>query len=287
MVKFYSGTPGSGKSYHTAKEIWNALRTRRRNVISTVNIDTNKISRNGKKKIGDFVYIPITELTVRFLYQYAIQNHKKGKEGQTLLVIDECQIIYNTRDCQDKENKKSRIEWILFFSRHRHLGYDVILISQQDRMLDRQIRGMFEYEYKHRKVNNYSVGWLIPFTIFVVIQYWYGAKLRCGSEFVIYRRKVGKIYDSYTMYDDYLEEFRDKETTPTVPIGAPAEIEPHETEEIEAFIEEVESSPLAHADGGRGSPSEGARGSFPTFRKIANFFAKLFKNPIKNAPLKT
>lgn len=258
MVKFYSGTPGSGKSYHTAQEIWKMLRIRRRNVISTVNIDVNRISKNGKKRIGDFTYIPITELDTKFLYKYAIENHKKGKEGQTLLVIDECQIIFNTRDCQDRENKKARIDWILFFSRHRHLGYDVILISQQDRMLDRQIRGMFEYEYKHRKVNNYGIGWLIPFTVFVVIQYWYGARLRCGAEFVFYRRKVGKIYDSYTMFDDYLD----------------------------LIAEETESTPLAHADGGQGVPVGVCKGKLPLLQRIKQFLTKPLKNPLKTAQVK-
>jgi zona occludens toxin (predicted ATPase) len=285
MVKFYSGTPGSGKSFHVAQEMWTALRIKRRNVISTVNIDTARISKNGKKTIGDFVYIPIMELETKFLYKYAIRHHKKGKEGQTLLVIDECQIIFNTRDCQDRENKKSRIDWILFFSRHRHLGYDVILISQQDRMLDRQIRGMFEYEYKHRKVNNYGIGWLIPFTVFVVIQYWYGAKLRCGAEFVIYRRKYGKIYDSYTMYDDYLEEF--KEDPPPVPIHVANEEPPCEASEENHNFTEAGSLPLAHVGGGRGSPPTYARRGLPLFGWIKNFFTKARKNSPENTPLET
>ena len=154
MVKVYTGTPGSGKSFHMAQEIWEKL-TRKKNVVSTVNIDVKRVSRNGRKRIGDFVYKPITELTPEFLYAYASQNHRKGKEGETLLVIDECQIIFDSRGFQQKDRR----DWVLFFSRHRHLGYNVILVTQQDRMVDRQIRGMFEYEYKHFKVNNYGWAW--------------------------------------------------------------------------------------------------------------------------------
>jgi zona occludens toxin (predicted ATPase) len=221
-----------------ASEVWQELRFRR-NVISTVNINTAKISRNGKKVIGDFVYVPIMDLTVEFLYRYAIRNHKKGKEGQTLLVIDECQIIFNPRDFQQKDRR----DWILFFSRHRHLGYNVILISQQDRLVDRQIRGMFEYEYKHRKVNNYGIAWLLPFTFFVCIQYWYGNRLRIGAEFIRYRKKIAQIYDSYTMYDDYLAEYAN-EATP------------------EAEPEEFDTPPPSAAGtetGERGSPSKCTR----------------------------
>ena len=211
MVKFYSGTPGSGKSFHTALEMMQTLH-RKKNVISTVNIDMQKVTKNGKKKTGEFVYVPILEIEPKFLYQYAVKNHKKGSEGQTLLVIDECQIIFDARSFQ----KKERTDWILFFSRHRHLGYNVILISQQDRMVDRQIRGMFEYEYKHRKINNFGALWMLPITMFVVVQYWYGTRdLRIGSQFLRYRRRIGSIYDSYTMFDEFIEEYRERETKDT------------------------------------------------------------------------
>jgi zona occludens toxin (predicted ATPase) len=265
MVKFFSGTPGSGKSFHTAREISEKLK-RRRNVISTVDINIDVISRNGRKRIGDFVYVPITEINTKYLYQYAMKNHRKAKEGQTLLVIDECQIIFNTRDFQGKEQNKKRVDWILFFSRHRHLGYDVILISQQDRMIDRQIRGMFEYEYKHRKVNNFL--WFLPITFFVCVQYWYGCRIRIGSEFIRYKRKIAKIYDSYTMYDDYIKEFEEIE---------------NEYKEESQPAEEPEAAPLAHAGGGRGSPPEGVRGRLPLLRRAWGFFT----NPLKNAPLKS
>lgn len=252
MVKFFSGPPGSGKSYHTAQEMWNAL-SRRRNVISTVDIDVARISRNGRKRIGDFVYIPINELDVKNLYRYAVRNHKKGVEGQTLLVIDECQIIFDSRGFQ----RKDRSEWILFFSRHRHMGYDIILISQQERMVDRQIRGMFEYEYKHRKVNNFGWLWLVPLTYFVVTQYWHGIKdLRIGSQFVRYKRRIAKIYDSYTMYDDFLEEYGDK----------PNEDFPTEEKTVEQKNENLRSKERT--------------GIFAAIKKY-------FTSGIENAPIKT
>ena len=99
MISFYSGTPGSGKSFHVAKKIIFALRTLKQSVISTVDVDLNRINKNGKKKLADFVYKDIFELEPRFLYEYAFTNHKKGKEGQTLLIIDECQILLNL-SCQ-------------------------------------------------------------------------------------------------------------------------------------------------------------------------------------------
>jgi len=84
MITFFSGTPGSGKSYHMAKEIKFRLRMGR-NVISSENIDLKKVSDNGKKKIGNFVHLPIEEMTPEYFYRYAYQYHKKGRERQTVI----------------------------------------------------------------------------------------------------------------------------------------------------------------------------------------------------------
>lgn len=200
MITFYSGTPGSGKSFHLAYDIRNTLR-RKKNVISTVNVDLDKISKNGKKKLGEFTYTSIMDLNVKDLYLYAFKNHEKGIEGQTLLVIDECQILFNPRAYSDK----SRPDWILFFTKHRHLGFNIILISQFDRLVDRQIRSLFEYEIKHRKANNLL--FFLPFTFFVLIEYWYGVKVVISKRAMLFRKSVAAIYDSYTMYDDFAKEF--------------------------------------------------------------------------------
>jgi zona occludens toxin (predicted ATPase) len=265
MVKFYSGTPRSGKSYHVAQDIYYKLRNGG-NVISTVNIDTKKISKNGRRRIGDFVYVPIMELDIKFLYRYA-QRHKKGKEGQTLLVIDECQIIFNTRDCQDKDIRKNRMEWILFFSRHGHLGYNVILISQHDRLIDRQIRAMFEYEFKHRKVNNYGLLFLLPFTYFVVIEYWYSSRLRIGNQFVRFKRSVAEIYDSYTMYDEFIAAYAEE---PVADELHTEEIAEHKTAEFEC------SRPVTATEetGVGGTPSTTERLS--AGRRILQYFMSGF-----------
>jgi len=201
VIYFYSGTPGSGKSFCTAKEIWQRLRLKR-DIISTVNINLDKISDGGKKVLGKFTYKPIMDITPEYLYEYAFKNHKKGKEGQTLLILDECQIIFNPREYQ----LKNRAEWILFFTKHRHLGYKIIMISQNDRLIDRQIRSLFEYEVKHRKVNNRGFLWMLPFKCFAQISYWYGVKERLSGKFIIFKKKYAQIYDSYVMYDDFLKQ---------------------------------------------------------------------------------
>jgi len=114
-------------------------------------------------------------------------------------------------------------------------------------MIDRQIRGLFEYEYKHRKVNNYGFAWMIPFTFFVIIRYWYSNRLRIDAQFMRYKRRIGKIYNSYAMFEEFLAEFREMQDEYTA-----------ETPEANEEAPEA-AHPLAYDGGGGGSPPSCAR----------------------------
>ena len=83
------------------------------------------------------------------------------------------------------------IEWIglnFFPHQHRKLGYDFIVIAQDDRMIDRQIRSLFEYNYIHRKINNFKIGAILPIPTFIVVKYWYGMQEKLESEMFIYKK---------------------------------------------------------------------------------------------------
>lgn len=195
MIYLFSGTPGSGKSLQTAREIYLKLR-RGGNVIANFGVNVNKISNNGKKKIGKFTYVSNADLTVNYLINYSKKNHIANKENQTLVVIDEAQVLYNSRSF----NNKDRLEWITFFSQHRKLGYNIILVAQMDRMLDRQIRGLIETEYKFRKINNFKFGKLLPTSVFIAVEYWYGINEKVGSSMFTYSRKYGNLYDTFALF---------------------------------------------------------------------------------------
>ena len=133
------------------------------------------------------------------------------------MVIDECQRIFNARDW----GQKGRADWLSFFTLHRHLGYDIILIAQFDRMLDRQIRALIEYEYIHRKCSNF--GWkgkllscLAFGNLFVTVKVWYPMKEKIGSEWYRAKKMYYGLYDTFAMFDG-LEQAEDGEQ------GDPAE----------------------------------------------------------------
>ena len=183
MIYLYSGTPGSGKSLHVARVIKNTLMMNKP-VIANIPININ----TGRCKHPErFMYVADEALTPVALVEYsqAYFKDKPVKEGQILLIIDEAQRLFNARDW----GKSDRTGWNTFFQLHRHYGYDIILVAQFDRMLDRQVRSVIEYEQIHRKVSNYGWrGWLlcammVSPVLFVSVKMWYPMKERVGSEF--------------------------------------------------------------------------------------------------------
>lgn len=202
MMNLYSGTPGSGKSLHAAKDIYFALKYGR-DVIANFEINENVIV-NQK---ATFTCIDNWNLTPDILKTYALEHAKKSAKGKIiedsiLLVIDEAQLLFNSRETR----QGNRMAWLTFFSQHRHYGYEIIFMAQFDRMIDRQIRSLFEYNYKHRKVGNY--GWkgfiLSVFfggKLFLYVKMWYGMNEKVGSEFFTLRKKFSEIYDSYKLFE--------------------------------------------------------------------------------------
>lgn len=217
MITLYSGTPGSGKSLHLANKIWERLRLGRAVVANfDVNLDViaegffhywkrriiPSIQPKPKKPLGRFDYVDFSELTVSWLREYARRYHRVGKEGQTLLVIDECAVIFNSRAWDDKQRK----EWVLFFQQHRKLGYNVILVSQSDRLIDRQIRAFIEYDERHRALQNYgTMGWLLSFVtqakLFLAIVRWYGINEMVGRHVFMLNRRHASIYDTFELFE--------------------------------------------------------------------------------------
>lgn len=201
MIEFYSGTPGSGKSLHVAEKIYYWVRAGLP-AVGNFDINLDRIKTRHKK---EYTFKRNDELTPEFLIAYANEQIKKKgkvKEDSILLVIDECQLMFNARDW----TKQGRGEWLHFFTLHRHLGYRIILVAQFDRMIDRQVRSLIEYEYIHRKVSNFGikgkiVSALALGNLFVCVKVWYPMKEKVGSEFFKAHKRYYSLYDTYALFE--------------------------------------------------------------------------------------
>ena len=198
-ISLYSGTPGSYKSYHAVKECIDWLKLGR-NLITNFPLNYGKVIKKPIK--GVYEMVDNLSLTVDYLIDFAVKHHKPSYKAQTLVVIDEASIKFNSRDF----NVKDRMGWINFFANHRHFNFNIILITQQDRMLDRQIRGLIETEYKHRALKNYKLfGFILNLIFrgcFMCVEIWYPCKLKSGSSFNVFHRRIADCYDTMGLFVD-------------------------------------------------------------------------------------
>lgn len=210
MINLYSGTPGSGKSLHTAERIYYALRAGRP-VICNFDINIGFVKGRKNRNVA-FTSISNDQLNPEYLCSFAssyFASHRM-REDWILLVIDEAQLLFNAREW----GQTGRKEWLSFFTQHRKYGYEVILVAQFDRMLDRQIRSLIEYEYIHRKVSNFGA-WGKVFSVvflgklFVAVKMWYPLHERIGADWFVCKKRFFRLYDTYKNFSEEKEVGRD------------------------------------------------------------------------------
>ena len=197
-IWLFSGTPGSYKSYHAVKEVISWLKSGK-NVISNFPVDYGRV---GVKPRGVYEFWKNTDITCNNLLKFAEEHHKPSYKPQTLVVIDEASVFFNPREF----GRKDRMQWINFFANHRHFNFEIILITQQDRMLDRQIRGLIEYEVKHRALAKANLITMILSKIFrglyMTIDIWYPCKMKVTANLNRFHKKVANCYDTMALFID-------------------------------------------------------------------------------------
>ena len=151
--------------------------------------------------MGRYFFMPNERLTVSYLMQFSKTMHEPKRENQTLLVIDEASVKFNSRTFMEKD----RLAFLSFFAQHRKYGFQIILVQQDLRQIDRQIRDMVELEVEHRKMNNYKLYKFCPFPLFCAIEFNIGIRDKNNHEFFLYSQKYGDLYDTYFEFDSKID----------------------------------------------------------------------------------
>lgn len=233
MIEVMQGTPGSGKS---AVSVARAIMHLKKGGVVACNFSlTNQWAETVAKNTiiyrllyavrsyfpgaaEKYLYKKATSLYSRFYHvdsltairtinpvQEAVGLYKytgKYSEGSGLLILDECQLIFNSR----KWDKN--FDWIEFFTQHRKLGWNVSMIAHTIDMIDAQIRPLAEFETRFRnmqKIRIPVVGLpLVPFPIFVAIKRYAGLGAGAGE---IHSRSfyplplwAARLYDSLLVF---------------------------------------------------------------------------------------
>lgn len=207
MITIYTGTPGSSKTLHAVHDIWYALTKPRGGDVPVIaNFDI--CHYQPLKREHAFHYVTNDELTPDFLTDFADNFWRESglrfREDYLLLVIDECQLLYNSRLWQSKGRAgrhDSRMDWLEFLSQHRKYGYKIILIAQSAKMVDNQFRMLIETEVNHRNVVHMgrfgAVFKLLPRPCFLWVRYLFQTHERLGMAFYVGRKRDMRLYDSY------------------------------------------------------------------------------------------
>lgn len=207
MIYLYSGTPGSGKSLHMARLIFNLLKHSDCLVIGNFVLKTDYFT---PLEMQRFIYLTNEEMTPKNLIAIAEDywsNHTaknyKDAEQKIRLFIDESQILFNARDWQ----KNYKDGWTTFFSVHRHYGFEIVLCTQMDTNLDKQVRGVIETQCIHRKIENIGIqGKILSFLcgggLFYCVVRWYPMHEKVDGYFFKYHKKFGDVYDTHALFTD-------------------------------------------------------------------------------------
>jgi hypothetical protein len=235
MIEVQQGTPGSGKS---AVAVARAIRHLRFGGVVAANFSLvdgwcDTVARQSllARFVDKLRFKLSSSLYPRFLRVDSLEaikavdpkklavdqwRSKKGKymEGQGLLILDEAQLIFNSRGWQ------GNMGWIEFFTQHRKLGWNVLLIAHDIQMIDSQIRPLCEYESRFRNLQRVKIPLLglplSPFPLFLSIRRYAGLAAGAGQVFdrTIFPLPLwaAKLYDSCLVFS--AKDWGEKDTLP-------------------------------------------------------------------------
>jgi hypothetical protein len=198
-----SGPPGNGKSFYGVRA-------------ATLALEEGKYVAGNLELVPDWparcarrspVYWVRPFLRRRFLKRGRHRYHfsedlselcsirlKGKKEGRGLMILDEAHNWMNARSWSESD----RQEIVRFFSQHRKLGWDVLLIAQHPEMIDKQVRNLVEYNVGIRNLRKARVAGIpiSPVNLFFAVWTWHGTAKR-----VVVKREFMRLTWRRKLYD--------------------------------------------------------------------------------------
>ena len=147
MIFGYTGTPGSGKTYEAVVTILQYL-CKGKTVFTNIDGIEKKECREAIKVTCGLSELAL-ERQLKILEPDQIEDFWNHVKPYSLIVIDEVQNYFSSRDWQSEKNKL----FASWASTHRHHGFDLICITQRAERVDAAVRCLWEWNYIFRKVN--------------------------------------------------------------------------------------------------------------------------------------
>lgn len=152
MISFFTGVPGSGKTYYAVDKIYNNFSTqpdaKKDNKATYENCFTN-INEFNFEKVENCFYLDFDKLKIILVELHKLYKAKKSDEDlinyckdnnihNSLFVIDEAHNYFDSKD----------IVLVWWLSYHRHLYHEIILITQNLTLIDSKYKSFSEFFYK-------------------------------------------------------------------------------------------------------------------------------------------
>lgn len=207
MIYMYTGTPGAGKSLHVAKEIRDHLRFGAF-VISNfpINVDKIRLHKNSSFLYLDnaFLLDPGAPAKIQQMFQ---EHRKEHDKTRCLLVLDECQLLFDSRQW----DRPGRTEWLAFFTLHRHVMRNrkhdgtIILVTQNEKAIDKRLLPLSEYYVAHRNLkygsmSEFLLSLLFGCNLFVQRTVWRPGKEKVSAGLFVGTRKLFELYDTSLLF---------------------------------------------------------------------------------------
>jgi len=150
MIYGIVGKPGGGKSYEAVVYHIIPALSKGRKVITNLPLNVDLLIKTFGEDVRDLIVVIDGKLQDFGSNRRPFSNITdyndgwRNKDGQAALyVVDEAHLVLPTRGCN-----VPILEW---YSMHRHLGIDIILITQNFRKLNRDVKDMIELTYSCQK----------------------------------------------------------------------------------------------------------------------------------------
>ena len=147
MITLITGQPGAGKSMYAVKLVVDELLSSDRDIITNLALFKLRIYKYIVDKFNK-------EIDINRIIQ--IENpgeFLKYRKKESLIILDECQTAFNARAW--KETSKEVIDYL---SQHRKLGDDVVLITQDPGLMDKQFRLLVQNSFYLKNLKYVNLG---------------------------------------------------------------------------------------------------------------------------------
>lgn len=198
MISQYIGPIGSGKSYHALESIYDHLKKGGFVIANFPLKFTDSMTRKGYA--DHFLFLPdifLEDESGVSVFMHLSKVHGFNEfTNLCLVVLDEAGDVYPP----DRANAEDQRMWKAFFKQSRKLGYDFILIMQDEKEINRTILSCIEYKIVHRKANSIFPFNLLPFTVFIHVLYWKQSRQRLKSGSTIFVKRFSQMYDTHQLF---------------------------------------------------------------------------------------